>query len=190
MTVTRTRIDLNLVRVFVTIYETKSVTAAAERLFLTQPSVSYALARLRIALQDPLFVRGADGMTPTMCGELTYKKFSEAIASIDSAVELTKRFDPNTSSQRFRLAMSDIGELIFLPPILRLLQREAPNVELEVVQVGGQRSSGMAGGRKGGCGNRQSAGPDERGKKHQTFLGALRVPAAQGTQHDRRNTQP
>jgi DNA-binding transcriptional LysR family regulator len=135
MTATRTCIDLNLARVFVIIYETESVTAAAQRLFLTQPSVSYALARLREALPDPLFVRGPDSMTPTMCGELTYKKFSEAIASIDSAVELTKRFDPNTSSQRFRLAMSDIGELIFLPPILQLLQREAPDVELEVVQV-------------------------------------------------------
>jgi DNA-binding transcriptional LysR family regulator len=135
MTGSRTRIDLNLVRVFVTIYEAKSVTAAAERLFLTQPSVSYALSKLRDALHDPLFVRGQDGMVPTMCGELTYKKFSAAIASIDSAVELTKRFDPETSSQRFRLAMSDIGELIFLPPILQQLQREAPNVELEVVQV-------------------------------------------------------
>lgn len=130
-----TRLDLNLVRVFVTIYETGSVTAAAERLFVTQPTVSYGLAKLREALNDPLFTRGPSGMAPTVVGELTYKKFTAAMASIDSAVEMTRHFDPHTSTQRFRVAMSDIGELIFLPPILGRMQSEAPDVELEVVQV-------------------------------------------------------
>jgi DNA-binding transcriptional LysR family regulator len=135
MATSSSRIDLNLVRVFVTIYETGSVTAAAERLFLTQPSVSYALGKLRDALHDPLFVRGPDGMAPTVYGEETYKRFSAAMAQIDSAVELISRFDPETSTRRFRIAMSDIGALIFLPPMLQQCQREAPGVELEVVQV-------------------------------------------------------
>lgn len=130
-----TRIDLNLVRVFVTIYETKSVTAAAERLFLTQPSVSYALSKLRDALQDPLFIRGPEGMVPTTCGELAYKKFSAAMANIDSVLHVGQHFEPGLSTQRFRIAMSDIGELTFLPPLIRHMRREAPDVELEVVQV-------------------------------------------------------
>src|SRR4051812_626886 len=100
------RFDLNLIRVFVTIYETGSVTAAAERLHLTQPTVSYGLAKLRSALRDPLFSRAPQGMQPTMVGELTYKRFTAAMNSINSAVELTKRFDPATASQRFRVAMS------------------------------------------------------------------------------------
>lgn len=129
------RLDLNLVRVFVTIYEAGSVTAAAERLFVTQPTISYGLAKLREALQDPLFVRSSNGLMPTMVGTLTYRKFTAAMASIDSAVEMTRSFDPRTSTQRFRVAMSDIGELIFLPPILEKLQRDAPDVELEVVPV-------------------------------------------------------
>jgi DNA-binding transcriptional LysR family regulator len=129
------RIDLNLVRVFVTIYETRSVTGAAERLFLTQPSISYALAKLREALRDPLFIRSPEGMVPTLHAELTYKKFSAAMAQIDSAIEPINGFDAASSTKRFSIAMSDIGELIFLPPILRQLQREAPNVEIEVVQV-------------------------------------------------------
>ena len=37
-------IDLNLIRTFITLYEARSVTLAAERLFVTQPSVSYGLA--------------------------------------------------------------------------------------------------------------------------------------------------
>jgi DNA-binding transcriptional LysR family regulator len=137
-----TRMDLNLVRVFVTIYETRSITAAAERLFLTQPTISYSLAKLRNALHDPLFTRGPDGMTPTVLGELTYHRFTVAMASIESALELARSFDPATSTQRFRLAMSDIGELIFLPPILERLQAEAPGVELQVVQVAVDEVSG------------------------------------------------
>jgi DNA-binding transcriptional LysR family regulator len=129
------RLDLNLVRVFVAIYETGSVSGAAARLFVTQSTVSYGLSKLREALHDPLFTRVPEGMTPTVLGELTYKKFSAAMANIGGAIEMTRRFDPQTSTQRFRIAMSDIGELIFLPPILERLQREAPGVELEVVQV-------------------------------------------------------
>lgn len=129
------RLDLNLVRVFVAIYETGSVTAAAERLFVTQPTVSYGLTKLREALGDPLFTRGPNSMVPTVVGELTYKKFVSAMASIDSAMDMTKHFDPGTSTQRFRIAMTDIGALIFLPPILQRIQSEAPDVELEVVQV-------------------------------------------------------
>lgn len=127
--------DLNLVRVFVTIYETRSVTGAAERLFLTQPSISHALGKLREALRDPLFVRGPEGMVPTAYAELAYRKFSAAMAQIDSAIEPINEFQAATSSQRFRIAMSDIGELIFLPPLMRRLRAEAPHVNLEVVQV-------------------------------------------------------
>lgn len=55
-------IDLNLIRTFVTLYEAGSVTLAAERLFVTQPSVSYALARLRELFDDALFTRTRDGI--------------------------------------------------------------------------------------------------------------------------------
>jgi DNA-binding transcriptional LysR family regulator len=57
--------DLNLIRTFVAIYETQSVSGAAKRLNITQPSVSYSLTRLRDLLHDPLFTRTRDGMVPT-----------------------------------------------------------------------------------------------------------------------------
>jgi DNA-binding transcriptional LysR family regulator len=129
------RLDLNLIRVFVAIYETRSVTGAADRLFLTQPTVSYGLAKLRKLLNDPLFTRTHDGMLATPCGDRTYEQFSAAMARIESAVDMTQHFDPAHSSRRFRVAMSDIGELFFLPPLLAHIHREAPNVEIEVVQI-------------------------------------------------------
>jgi DNA-binding transcriptional LysR family regulator len=129
------RIDLNLIRVFVTIYETKSVSAAASQLFLTQPTISYSLSKLRTLLNDPLFVRSPDGMVPTACGDRTYEQFSAAMARIETAIEMTQKFDAKHSTQRFRIAMSDIGELFFLPPILEHLHRVAPDVEIEVVQI-------------------------------------------------------
>ncbi|MDP3515483.1 MAG: LysR family transcriptional regulator [Sulfuritalea sp.] len=130
-----TKIDLNLVRVFIAIYETGSVTAASERLYLTQPTVSYGLAKLREVLNDKLFVRTHDGMMPTPCAKQTYKRFSGGLAQIDSAVEMTSTFVPAETDRRFRVAMSDIGELIFLPPLLKKLSAVAPQVELEVVQM-------------------------------------------------------
>lgn len=129
------RLDLNLVRVFIAIYETGSLTLASERLFITQPTVSYSLGKLREALNDQLFVRTRDGMVPTACATQTYERFSNGMAEIDRAVEQTSRFVPERSDRRFRIAMSDIGEMIFISPILRKITPIAPQVELEVVQM-------------------------------------------------------
>lgn len=128
-------LDLALLRAFVAIYETGSVTAAAERLFVTQPTISYSLGKLREALNDPLFVRSGSSMVPTPRAQDCYSPFSGALLQIENALERARQFEPDTSRRRFRVAMSDIGELIFLPPIFELMQQRAPHVELEVVQV-------------------------------------------------------
>lgn len=129
------QMDVPLLRAFVAIYETGSVTASAERLFVTQPSVSYALAKLREIMDDPLFVRSGGTMTPTPRARDSYTLFSNALIQIENALEHSKQFHPAESTRRYRVAMSDIGELIFLPPIFSLLQARAPRMELEVVQV-------------------------------------------------------
>lgn len=128
-------IDLNLIRVFVTIYETGSVSAAAERLHVSQPSVSYTLARLRKLLGEPLFKRTREGMNPTFFATQLYEKFRNAVSAIEGAIESTRSFDPRLSGRRFRLAMSDIGEIFFLPHIVSAFQKLAPDVELDVIPV-------------------------------------------------------
>lgn len=130
-----TPFDLNLTRVFVAIYETRSVTAAAERLDITQPSVSYSLARLRAELADLLFVRDKRNLKPTPRAEALYPKFRDALAVIGKAIEETHRFDPATANRIFNLAMSDVGSMYFLPPIERGFSDVAPHVVFDVHQV-------------------------------------------------------
>ncbi|MGH9510400.1 MAG: LysR family transcriptional regulator [Terriglobales bacterium] len=129
------RIDLNLVRVCVAIHESGSVTRAADLLSLTQPTVSYGLAKLRELFGDPVFLRNARGMVPTPRGEQICQQFREALTHIDSALESAQAFDPKRSTRRMRVAMSDIGGLVFLPPLFEHLQRHAPKLELEIVEV-------------------------------------------------------
>jgi DNA-binding transcriptional LysR family regulator len=128
-------IDLNLIRAFVAIYETGSISAAADRLHVSQPSVSYTLKRLRDLLGEPLFTRTREGVVPTFFATQLYDKFRKAVSEIEGAIESTRKFDPHLSSRRFRLAMSDIGEISFLPLIMAALQKIAPDVGIDIVAV-------------------------------------------------------
>lgn len=130
-----TRFDLNLVRTFVAIYETKSVTQAAERLNLTQPTISHALSRLRDLYGDRLFSRGSLGLVPTAIAERVYEHLSVALTAIEGTVDARSSFEPLTSTRRFRIALSDIGSLFFTPPLLKRFQQVAPRVQIEFVQL-------------------------------------------------------
>lgn len=127
--------DLNLLRVLTTVFETGSVTIAADRLHITQPSVSYALKRLREEFKDELFNRNNSGMVPTRLAGQLYTVFKRTLGEIDRAVAATKTFDFRNSQHKFTLAMSDIGEFFFLPFIYRHLQQQAPHISLEVRQL-------------------------------------------------------
>lgn len=142
-----TRLDLNLVRVLVAIYESRSVTLAAERLDLTQPTVSHSLARLRDVYSDRLFERGASGLQPTALCEQLYGRMSESLAAIESTLDQAQPFDPARSSRRFRLAMSDIGALFFAPPLLRRFQRVGPCLQIDIIQVSDTAGEDLAAGK-------------------------------------------
>lgn len=130
-----TRFDLNLVRAFVSIYETRSVTQAAERLNLTQPTISHALARLRVLYNDRLFSRGSVGLVPTAVAERLHEQLSVALMAIEGTLDSRASFQPLHSTRRFRIALSDIGSLFFTPPLLKRFQVEAPSIQAEFVQL-------------------------------------------------------
>jgi DNA-binding transcriptional LysR family regulator len=77
-------VDLHLIRTFFGIYETGSLTRTAEALHVTQPSVSYALRRLRAELNDPVFIRDGSGMYPTVHATELYDTSNESIRRIDA----------------------------------------------------------------------------------------------------------
>ena len=128
-------IDLNLIRTFVMLYDTRSVTITAEQLFVTQPSVSYALSRLRDIFKDRLFIKTKGGMEPTATALQLYDELNQSLSKIENTIANVLHFDPAQSQKRFCVAMTDLGEMALLPPIFARLQKEAPNVEMEVVPL-------------------------------------------------------
>nr|WP_275066935.1 LysR family transcriptional regulator [Achromobacter spanius] len=122
-------------RVFLTVLHERSVTRAAQRLNLTQPAVSYALARLREQFDDPLFVRTATGMQPTPVAFALADPIERGMNSFAEAVSLRQQFTPATSTRRFRLSMSDIGEMVFLPPLMERVHALAPRLQVEVMEI-------------------------------------------------------
>ena len=128
-------LDLNLLRVFDAVLRDRSVTAAARHLGLTQPAVSNALARLRAAFEDALFVRTPTGMDATPFARELAEPVRQALALLESALAHGPGFDPATSTRAFRFYMSDLGQIEFLPPLVERAQRVAPNVRLEAVAL-------------------------------------------------------
>ncbi|MFJ3525344.1 LysR family transcriptional regulator [Pseudomonas sp. NPDC090203] len=127
--------DLNMIPMFLALHETGSVTATADRLNVTQPSISYALGKMRKQFDDPLFIRNRNGMQPTRVANSLYTSFKEAAQSVDLAIAQARKFDPASSTRNFRLALSDMGEVDFLPRVLEHLNRTAPHIELEVISL-------------------------------------------------------
>lgn len=127
--------DLNLLRVFVAVYETKSLTTAARRLFVTQPAVSQALGRLRREFDDPLFRRDGREMHPTPVASNAYPAFRDALIGVDRALDEIHGFDPATTDRRFRIAMSELGEIGWIPAILRTVRSGAPAAGIDVVPI-------------------------------------------------------
>ena len=89
--------DLNLLQTFHAVHSTRSVSRAAERLGVSQPTVSHALRRLRIAYKDPLFVRVRGGMAPTAKAERLAVDVGHALSTLETAIRETESYDPARS---------------------------------------------------------------------------------------------
>ncbi|MPS27759.1 LysR family transcriptional regulator [Pigmentiphaga sp.] len=124
------QIDLNLLELFDTIYQTRNLTACGQRLGLSQPAVSYGLAKLRETYGDPLFVRMQRGVVPTPFAEQLSIPVASALQTVRTTIERTE-FNPRDANRSFRIAMSDAGERYFLPKLLAYLGDHAPGITVE-----------------------------------------------------------
>ncbi|RZA29432.1 MAG: LysR family transcriptional regulator [Lysobacteraceae bacterium] len=129
-------IDLNLLAVFQEVYRERQISSAAKRLGLSQSAVSNALARLRRSFGDELFVRTALGMQPTPLATQMAEPIGVAMAQVALALNQRSRFDPATSSRRFVLALTDVGEIYFMPALIERCKLLAPQVEISSVRAG------------------------------------------------------
>jgi DNA-binding transcriptional LysR family regulator len=124
-------LDLNLLRVFDTLAEERSVTRAGERLGLTQSAISHALNRLRFAFKDELFVRAPEGMQPTPRAAEVWPDVRRGLVQLQHALAPTE-FDPAEAERAFNIAASPYFCEVLLPRAVARVRAEAPNVELHI----------------------------------------------------------
>ncbi|WP_085656352.1 LysR substrate-binding domain-containing protein [Pseudomonas sp. B11(2017)] len=129
------RVDMNLLVIFETLMFEKNLTRAGEKLFLGQPAVSASLAKLRDLFDDPLLVRNGRVLEPTQRALAILKELQPAMDTISGAVSRAKDFDPLSSRDVFRIGLSDDAECGLLPPLLKQLREEAPNVVVVIRRV-------------------------------------------------------
>lgn len=127
-------LDLNLLLVLDTLIEEGNLTRTAQRLRVSQPTISVGLGKLRAALGDELFIRaGGNMMRPTARALALQPIVANIIKTIRLEVLSLAAFDPARETGVFTLSLSDIGELEFLPRLLERLLREAPESSLRSV---------------------------------------------------------
>ena len=139
--------DFNLMLVFDALLRTRNVTLAGESIGLSQSATSNALNRLREAFDDPLFVRTPKGMVPTPLAEELAPTVQTALSELRVVIDEKRAFQPATAQRTYRMLMSDVGQIHFLPRLTAFLRAEAPRVNIETVEMHArQAQESLAGG--------------------------------------------
>lgn len=128
-------VDLNLLKVFDALLKKRHVTRAGELIGLSQPAMSYSLAKLRDLFEDPLFVRTGRGMEPTPRAQALGEPVARMLRLVENEILPLPMFRPGDSSRTFVMCMSDIGEMVFLPRLLKYLVAQAPQVQIKSVAL-------------------------------------------------------
>jgi len=129
------RLDLTLLLLLDGLLASGNLSATARRLEMSQPSASAALSRLRHFFSDELFIRTGRVLRPTPLAERFAKPVRSVIEKINDEILLQPEFQPHDSDHVYTLTMPDLGEMIFLPPIIQKMHAEAPGVTLKCVSV-------------------------------------------------------
>ena len=124
--------DLNLLKVFEALMTERNVTRAAQKLSLTQPTVSNALSRLRETFDDPLFVRQGAGIQPTQRALDLWGPLSSSLQSIRGALD-GNSFDASNSTAELRIGMADYTASVVMPRLINRLKEVAPHMKVRVL---------------------------------------------------------
>ncbi len=126
-------LDLNLIVAFEALMADRSVSRAAQRLHLSQPAMSNALARLRSYFGDELLIARSKRMYPTPFAETLLPQVRQALQTMEGVVATSRHFDPATSNRTFRIMTSDYIATSVLFPIVTRLASIAPGVRIELL---------------------------------------------------------
>ncbi|EKE69476.1 LysR family transcriptional regulator [Gallaecimonas xiamenensis] len=130
--------NLNLLLLFRVIFEERNLSAAAQRLAMSQPAVSHALKRLRQDFNDPLFVRHARGMVPTPLALAVAPRINEILRCSEQLFEGLVAEDFSQVEGTFVIATTDIVEQSLMPLLLPKVQAKAPGLTLSCRGLQGQ----------------------------------------------------
>lgn len=126
-------LDLNLLLMLDALLQEGSVSQAAQRLGVSQPTLSAGLAKLRTLFNDELFVKNAKGMSPTVRALALREPLSRVMFAIQDEILSQPVFDPATSTRTFTLVFGELGQIAFVPRLLKCLRAAAPGVNLRVL---------------------------------------------------------
>ncbi len=127
-------LDLNLLRVFDAVMVEQNLTRAADKLAMTQPAVSNALKRLRHSLGDDLLIRTAYGVKPTPRAETLWPTIRQALSNLELAIAPSS-FDISKADTTFRMAMADATAALWMPSLVRAMERDAPGMNARMVPL-------------------------------------------------------
>lgn len=127
-------LDLNLLRVFDEVMAERSLTKAAHKLSITQPAVSNAMRRLREVVGDELLVRSGQGEEPTPRALALWPSVRDALALLQESLA-PGNFEPATATSTFVLAMADATAATLVPPLVQIIEREAPGISVRVLPL-------------------------------------------------------
>jgi len=127
------QLDLNLLLALDALISLKSVTRAAEKLFVSQPAMSHALNRLRDFFSDPLLVRTPQGMQPTSRALQLHQGVHQVLRLLENHLNQPEEFEPLSSERHFTICTTDYVECVLIPPLVKLLEQQAPKVHIEIL---------------------------------------------------------
>ena len=125
--------DLNLLVIFRAIMNRGSIAGAADEIGLSPSAVSHALARLRVMLNDELFFRTGDGVSPTDRARELNTDIERGLGFIQTAISLQHQFEPAHAERVFTLQVADYVAGFLLPRLAERLQAEAPGISIEIL---------------------------------------------------------
>ncbi|MDR7303015.1 LysR substrate-binding domain-containing protein [Haloactinomyces albus] len=128
-------VDLNLLRALRALLEERTVTGAAERMGVSQPSMSASLARLRRHFDDDLLVRSGRQHRLTPLARRLQQRTQTAVRAADRVFESQPDFDPAGSKRQFHIIASDYDTSMIARRLTGLLAKEAPRTRLAITTV-------------------------------------------------------
>lgn len=128
-------VDLNLLVAFQALFQTNSVSVAAEQCYVSQSAMSHTLQRMRTLFDDPLFERVGASMQPTQHAQEIAPVIDQLLGSIKNDLLVKKHFTPQSFTGVWKIGLTDYAEQLFAPVLYDAIKRYSPNCQVSFFNV-------------------------------------------------------